>query len=43
VLGDDLGAVRIEIAGHMRRGVETTERFLNTLEPLTPGKSRRGD
>jgi len=43
VLGDDLGAVRIEIADHMRRGVETTERFLDTLEPLTPGKSRRGD
>jgi len=43
VLGDDLGAVRAEIADHMRRGVETTERFLNTLEPLPSGKSRRGD
>jgi DNA-binding GntR family transcriptional regulator len=43
VLGDDLAAVRAEIADHMRRGVETTERFLNTLEPLLSGKSRRGD
>ena len=34
VLGDNLAAVRAEIADHMRRGVETTERFLNTLEPL---------
>jgi DNA-binding GntR family transcriptional regulator len=33
VLGDDLAAVRAEIADHMRRGAETTERFLNTLEP----------
>jgi len=43
VLGDDLDAVRAEIADHMRRGVETTERFLETLEPLPSGKSRRGD
>jgi DNA-binding GntR family transcriptional regulator len=42
VLGDDLDAVRAEIADHMRRGVETTERFLNT-QPLSSGKSRRGD
>ena len=33
MLGDDLAAVRVEIADHMRRGAETTERFLNTLEP----------
>jgi DNA-binding GntR family transcriptional regulator len=42
VLGDDLAAVRAEIVDHMRRGVETTERFLGTLEPLISGK-RRGD
>jgi DNA-binding GntR family transcriptional regulator len=35
VLGDDLAAMRIEIADHMRRGAETTERFLDTLEPLS--------
>jgi len=34
VLGDDLAAMRGEIADHMRRGAETTERFLDTLEPL---------
>ena len=34
VLGDDLATMRAEIADHMRRGAETTERFLNTLEPL---------
>ena len=28
VLGDDLAAMRAEIADHMRRGAETTERFL---------------
>jgi DNA-binding GntR family transcriptional regulator len=41
VLGDDLAAVRAEIAGHMRRGAETTERFINTLQPLVQrgGKS----
>jgi DNA-binding GntR family transcriptional regulator len=41
VLGDDIGAVRAEIADHMRRGAETTERFLNTLEPISKkgGKS----
>lgn len=31
VLGDDLAATRAEIADHMRRGIETTERFLNSL------------
>ncbi|HEY2873954.1 MAG TPA: GntR family transcriptional regulator [Reyranella sp.] len=41
VLGDDIGVVRAEIADHMRRGMETTERFLNTLEPVSKkgGKS----
>jgi DNA-binding GntR family transcriptional regulator len=43
VLGDDLGAVRAEIADHMRRGAETTENFLHTLQPLSSGKSKRGD
>jgi DNA-binding GntR family transcriptional regulator len=43
LLGGDLDAVRAEIADHMRRGVETTERFLNTLEPLSSGKTGRGD
>ena len=30
-LGDDLDAMRREIADHMRRGAETTERFLRSL------------
>jgi DNA-binding GntR family transcriptional regulator len=34
VLGDDLAVMRAEIADHMRRGAETTERFLNTLGPI---------
>ena len=33
VLGDDLAAMRAEIADHMRRGAETTERFLRSLPP----------
>src|SRR3954447_21144926 len=41
-LGDDLAAMRAEIAGHMRRGMETTERFLRSL-PKSLGKSKRGD
>ena len=45
-LGDDLAAMRAEIADHMRRGVETTERFLRSLpEFLGPeflGKSKKG-
>jgi len=41
VLGDDIGAVRAEIADHMRRGAETTERFLNTLEPAAKRESNR--
>lgn len=40
-LGDDLGAMRIEIADHMRRGAQTTERFLRT-QPSVLGK-KRGD
>jgi len=40
-LGDDLAAMRQEIADHMRRGAETTERFLRTL-PSISGK-KRGD
>jgi hypothetical protein len=41
VLGDDIGAVRAEIADHMRRGAETTERFLNTLEPPAKREGNR--
>lgn len=40
-LGDDLAAMRLEIANHMRRGAETTERFLR--KPNPSGKSKRGD
>jgi DNA-binding GntR family transcriptional regulator len=40
-LGDDLAAMQREIADHMRRGVETTERFLRSL-PSISGK-KRGD
>ena len=41
VLGADLATMRAEIADLMRRGAETTERFLNTLEPASKkgGKS----
>lgn len=41
-LGDDLAAMRLEIADHMRRGAETTERFLRSL-PTSVGKPKRGD
>jgi DNA-binding GntR family transcriptional regulator len=41
-LGDSLDAMRLEIVDHMRRGAETTERFLRSLPPV-PGKSKRGD
>lgn len=45
-LGDDLAAMRLEIADHMRRGAETTERFLRSLPtntgPTNTGKSKRG-
>ncbi|WP_289295722.1 GntR family transcriptional regulator [uncultured Reyranella sp.] len=40
--GADLEAMRREIADHMRRGVETTERFLRTM-PTSSGKPKRGD
>jgi DNA-binding GntR family transcriptional regulator len=46
-LGDDLAVLRAEIAEHMRRGMETTERFLRSLSeslgPTSLGKSKRGD
>lgn len=46
-LGHDLAAMRQEIADHMRRGMETTERFLRSLPeflgPTSLGKSKRGD
>jgi DNA-binding GntR family transcriptional regulator len=41
-LGDDLDALRREIEDHMRRGVETTERFLRSL-PSSSGKKRGND
>jgi DNA-binding GntR family transcriptional regulator len=41
-LGDDLAAMRREIADHMRRGAETTERVLRSL-PSILGKKKRGD
>jgi DNA-binding GntR family transcriptional regulator len=45
--GGDLAAMRLEIAGHMRRGAETTERFLRALPessgPTSLGKTKRGD
>lgn len=41
-LGNDLHAMRSEIVEHMRRGAETTERFLRSL-PSVSGKSKRGD
>ncbi len=40
-LGDDLAAMRLEIADHMRRGAETTERFLS--QPNPTGKTKRGE
>jgi DNA-binding GntR family transcriptional regulator len=40
-LGDDLEAMRLEIADHMRRGAEQTEKFLRAMpglsEPSSPG------
>ena len=41
-LGDDLDAMRREISGHMRRGMETTERFLGAeAEKLPKTKGRK--
>ncbi len=40
-LGDDLAAMRLEIADHMRRGVEVTERFLRSL-PAAAGREFNG-
>lgn len=39
--GADLAAMKAEIADHMRRGVETTEKFLRSMPDL-PGKPKRG-
>jgi DNA-binding GntR family transcriptional regulator len=39
-LGDDLTAMRQEIVEHMRRGVEQTERFLNTMPTLSKALER---
>ncbi len=41
-LGGDLATMRAEIAQHMSRGKETTERFLRSV-PTSSGKSKRGD
>lgn len=43
VLGSDLGAVRAELADHMRRGAAITENFLHSVQPPSLGKSKRGD
>jgi DNA-binding GntR family transcriptional regulator len=39
-LGEDLAAMRLEIADHMRRGAVQTEKFLRTTPSLS-GKSKR--
>ncbi len=39
--GPDLDAMKAEIADHMRRGVETTEKFLRSMPDLS-GKPKRG-
>lgn len=39
--GTDFDAMKAEIADHMRRGVETTEKFLRSMPDL-PGKPKRG-
>jgi len=39
--GTDFDAMKAEIADHMRRGVETTEKFLRSM-PGLPGKPKRG-
>ena len=41
-LSDDLDAMRSEIVEHMRRGAETTERFLRSLPPVS-SKTTRGN
>jgi len=41
-LGSDFEAMKAEIADHMRRGMETTERFLRSMPDLS-GKPKRGD
>jgi len=42
-LGDDIAAMRTELADHMRRGAAITEDFLHTAPPGLSGKSKRGD
>lgn len=42
-LGDDLAAMRAELADHMRRGAAITENFLHSVQPVLSGKSKRGD
>jgi DNA-binding GntR family transcriptional regulator len=44
-LGEDLAVMRAEVADHMRRGAETTERFLSSLPENSgslSGKARKG-
>lgn len=43
VLGDDLAAVRAEIADHMRRGAEQTEKFLRATPGLSGADSPGAD
>jgi len=43
-LGEDLAIMRAEVADHMQRGRETTERFLRSLPPAeNSGKGKKGD
>jgi DNA-binding GntR family transcriptional regulator len=42
VLGDDLDAMRTEIADHMRRGAEQTERFLRATPNLSGEGNAKG-
>ena len=39
--GTDFEAMKAEIADHMRRGMETTEKFLRSMPDLS-GKPKRG-
>ncbi len=41
-LGNDLAVLRLEVADHMRRGAEQTEKFLRAMPNLS-GESKRGD
>jgi DNA-binding GntR family transcriptional regulator len=42
VLGDNLAAMRAEIAGHMRRGAEQTENFLRATPDLSGEGKKKG-